>query len=648
MKRKRTQLQDLYKLHPRRKQHTSQDDVEVHPNSATQQRALLVLPSTQKTRSVHSLPLTQPETTSETPKKKRAYHRHQLKKIATPDPQKKYKPQYRSNIFAVIRLFDKIKLKKHHKAVLKQTPFWKFFKSVIKKRYGDSHRTKKNEQDVADIIQCYDPIKKAFRIGGKDMVLTSRDISLIFGIVQGSEPITTKSKSTKATQTNSRLFKNVSMEITKTVIEEEIEKALNGKTNQDFEDVAKLLCLHALVTVFFCSTTHILPKAYIQYVDDIQEMAKYAWCDAIREKLMLSIENKHTTPEAVHGCVIALLYWYCEHTSILKQDSTNAFPRYTKWHLQKLATKMYEQPIHTLTANEVFENELQMTQIEIRKLGQPNLANQMSQNVVSATPLDSVLITNQQTDSLATPQTQPHNSTEQGGSDIMVNQHSPILDETEHQSCQESQFQTPCQESRIVNQTILSPEDNSNLNTLCQTILNSENLFHTVDDTETVTETILANIQQDMDREKIFGDLEDYISLETSTDSLGLCAHQASVHKQQIKLLQTERKQMAEKIQQQNTSMKEMETKYHKLLAENKELKEKYHRVLKSNNELTNQFEGMKQQMNNNAEQYRNMKNKSEDSIRRLKTVLEENNEIKEQMKKMKQQMNKMLRNIKT
>ncbi|KAL7176498.1 hypothetical protein ACSBR2_029934 [Camellia fascicularis] len=133
---------------------------------------------------------------------------------------------------------------------------------------------------------------------------------------------------------------------------------------------------------------------------------------------------------------------------------------------------------------------------------------------------------------------------------------------TEHQTCEEPEFETPFGTYHILTQTILSHEDNANLNTLCQAIFISQYVFHTANDSKKVLETIFSNIQQDIRKDNIFEDLEDCISLGTSTDSLTLGGYEVFVQKQQIKQLKIEKKntlkqlkEIIAKVQEQNNSI---------------------------------------------------------------------------------------------
>ncbi|XP_028085507.1 uncharacterized protein LOC114286519 [Camellia sinensis] len=79
-------------------------------------------------------------------------------------------------------------------------------------------------------------------------------------------------------------------------------------------------------------------------------MKQYDWSEAITLTLIDSITALHKTPEKVTRCVIALLYWLCEHANIIDSEDSNTtdFPRCAKWNLQSLTKQLQKTPIHSL------------------------------------------------------------------------------------------------------------------------------------------------------------------------------------------------------------------------------------------------------------------------------------------------------------
>ncbi|KAL7175856.1 hypothetical protein ACSBR2_029436 [Camellia fascicularis] len=434
-------------------------------------------------RTQHLLVITPPETTPPPPKERKIPKKPEKKRAAK--KMRTFMFQHRSNILAVIRLIERIRLTKAHKDVLKQTPFWHFFESILNQRYVESLRCKKNENIIVEIIESYNYKQQAFHIGGKDLLPSSRDIGLIFGIKQGSEPLDITQGSRKSSQFVKRIFGNIN-NISKVHIENAINESLKGRSGRDYEDVAKLLCLHALLTVFFSGSSHILTRRYIHYVDDLQNMAKYAWCDAIRDKLIKSVQKMHQKPAGVTGCVIALLYWLCEHTNLVQPNIEKGFPRYIKWHLGTLSNNLVERRIPTLRPEEVLEDELKLTDLEISVLVEETLATQNNQ----------IILSNNESDT----QTVLHEMKPWDRQEVM----------TEHDK----------------------------LDALCDKILGSISEFHSADALQFVSETNFEHLERETKQHE--GKFDGYISLGTAIDNINRIAHEVCGHEEEIKALKTE------------------------------------------------------------------------------------------------------------
>ncbi|GMP26126.1 hypothetical protein CsSME_00002704 [Camellia sinensis var. sinensis] len=55
---------------------------------------------------------------------------------------------------------------------------------------------------------------------------------------------------------------------------------------------------------------------------------------------MGSLGQNYGKPGRVTGCVMLLMYWLCEHTTILQPRNPNAIPRCVKWDLTALHSNM--------------------------------------------------------------------------------------------------------------------------------------------------------------------------------------------------------------------------------------------------------------------------------------------------------------------
>ncbi|KAG5562215.1 hypothetical protein RHGRI_005076 [Rhododendron griersonianum] len=76
-------------------------------------------------------------------------------------------------------------------------------------------------------------------------------------------------------------------------------------------------------------------------MEDLPAMSNYNWSQAILDNLMKSVEAYATKPKDVAGCVMLLLYWLCERTNIIEQETQRStVPRILKWNLPKLKEKL--------------------------------------------------------------------------------------------------------------------------------------------------------------------------------------------------------------------------------------------------------------------------------------------------------------------
>ncbi|KAL7187786.1 hypothetical protein ACSBR1_037775 [Camellia fascicularis] len=74
-------------------------------------------------------------------------------------------------------------------------------------------------------------------------------------------------------------------------------------------------------------------------MNDLNTMRMYDWTRLILTTMMGSIKEFHRTPRKVMGCVVTLMDWICEHSTILEPQTDNIFPKFLKWDIGKLLSK---------------------------------------------------------------------------------------------------------------------------------------------------------------------------------------------------------------------------------------------------------------------------------------------------------------------
>lgn len=248
-----------------------------------------------KSRSVQSQPQPEPETESEDEQPK------------TQTRLRQSQPQHRSNIKAICTLMTSQlpKTTERHWQAVELTPFSNFYRAFRQNKVQESKLTKK-ENDVREIIRTYEPKDKKFKFGKLSKEFTENDVKLIFGICCGKEEMDLKPMRKEHSSFAMRRFATVERLTTK-IIRDELIKSANGRTKQDEEDFARLLVLFTCSALLFSNTGSKLGWATVHYVDDMKNMRKYNWAQAVKKHLMDDIHHNYKEPEKVKGCVMALL-----------------------------------------------------------------------------------------------------------------------------------------------------------------------------------------------------------------------------------------------------------------------------------------------------------------------------------------------------
>ncbi|KAG5560023.1 hypothetical protein RHGRI_003340 [Rhododendron griersonianum] len=299
----------------------------------------------------------------------------QNKKAANDKGKKKtvaYKITYRSNFRPIIKLMEKInpKLRDEHIEGLKLTRFWLLFHALLNKKLN-INKCRKYDETIVQIIRTYQACENQFKIGQKLLKLTKHDIRLIFGLCCGDKHMDLAYASKESIDLVKRR-KIKPKRLTATGIKAILYKALKGNGKEDVEDVVRLLCMYLCCTLFFSKPGTKIGWVYLHYMHDLKSMKDYDWCEAIRYTLMNSIEKYQLQPEKASGCVITLLYWLCEHTTILGAENGEVYPRLLKWNILELQSKIRERPFDSLLDEEVSDAELRQTTWETSFYGSDN------------------------------------------------------------------------------------------------------------------------------------------------------------------------------------------------------------------------------------------------------------------------------------
>ncbi|CAL5356437.1 unnamed protein product [Camellia sinensis] len=141
-----------------------------------------------------------------------------------------------------------------------------------------------------------------------------------------------------------------------------------GDTSHDHEDTAKFLCLYVCGKLFFATFRETISWTLIRYVDNFDAMKLYDWGAAVRNMLMCSVRDFHRIPEKVTGCVVALTFWLCEHTNIVKPKYGHRFPRFLRWDAGELLSTSQGLKLSETNKFEVIMDELIVQAHEVSML----------------------------------------------------------------------------------------------------------------------------------------------------------------------------------------------------------------------------------------------------------------------------------------
>lgn len=215
--------------------------------------------------------------------------------------------QSKCNMLSFMKMMNTVKdnIKKEHTDLLELTPFWPIISA-----YKDGKITKemhtKSDIDIMKIVQRFNATTGSFEFGDTSITLTPKDISIIFGLPEGGMHIKIKdTKGRKRTKFTETYFKGVTR-LHKKKVEEEIEKIKTSKDSNKIKDFVRLLAIELCLTLLFTNTGYSIAWCLVECCENLEDMGKYAWADAVQETLMNSLTHTDKT-KPLNGCVVALL-----------------------------------------------------------------------------------------------------------------------------------------------------------------------------------------------------------------------------------------------------------------------------------------------------------------------------------------------------
>ncbi|KAH7841893.1 hypothetical protein Vadar_010873 [Vaccinium darrowii] len=259
-----------------------------------------------------------------------------------------------------------IEFSKLHKEEIRKSPFGNLLLCVIEKMMDESY-VKKSDFETLKLVSRYQGHGGRFKLGSKTVKITEKEMTLIFGLQSGPNRIRLAPKPKKPnTKFADRICTKTDRIVTIGSLRECFEKVVKKNRPQDAKDVARVLTLYLLATVFCLHTTSRLNWNYLEFVEDLEASTSYAWSTYTTEYLIKELDTKE--PKNVGGCVVGLLYWLCEHTTLVKQGAPSDFPRFNKWRLSDVTELLAKTPLQSFELENVIDSELVPTDEEQKLL----------------------------------------------------------------------------------------------------------------------------------------------------------------------------------------------------------------------------------------------------------------------------------------
>ncbi|CAL5429767.1 unnamed protein product [Camellia sinensis] len=168
----------------------------------------------------------------------------------------------------------------------------------------------------------YNKRKRAFMLGKKEMKLRNSDIKLIFYIDCGEDSITTKTYA--RLKDFELLFYKRRCKSVKRLdgksLTKMFQQTTKGKSTNDRQNLARVITLYLCLKLLMPTASYTLSWSFLNYVDNLNNIKKYNWVEAIKDTLMNSIANANNKPRHVTGCVMLLLW---KHTSLAHFEKVN-------------------------------------------------------------------------------------------------------------------------------------------------------------------------------------------------------------------------------------------------------------------------------------------------------------------------------------
>ncbi|XP_058223220.1 uncharacterized protein LOC131332929 [Rhododendron vialii] len=306
-------------------------------------------------------------TTVKTQKKKgKKKVKKEVKEEVKPKPKQ---IQYRSSFQSFVKLLKDIKFTTLHKEKIRKTPFANLIFALVDESLTEAY-LRKSDLHALSLIRRYEGSGGRFNLGTKSVKITAQEFALVFGIPYGPNRIkpTTKPRMPETRFANEICVRGGRI-MTNSSLKEYFQKAVKKKDEESANDVARVLTLYLISTVFLPSTASRVSWNLIEFIEDLDRISFYDWATFFTDELIRQLNDNMETPASTGGCISGLLYWFCEHVKLVSQGDPTNFPRFVKWRLTDLSVGLANNPLDVLDPLIVNDSKLEATELEKEMLG---------------------------------------------------------------------------------------------------------------------------------------------------------------------------------------------------------------------------------------------------------------------------------------
>ncbi|KAI8571340.1 hypothetical protein RHMOL_Rhmol01G0112300 [Rhododendron molle] len=180
----------------------------------------------------------------------------------------------------------------------------------------DEAYVRKSDPDVLKLVKQYEGTGGRFKLGGKSVKLTAKEVTLIFGIQFGPTRIVLNpTPRVPKSDFADRLCPGPKGQriLTIPLLREFFAKTVEGTSLQDAKDLARVLCLLLIGTLFFASTQARVSWGYLEFVESLDNSTSYDWVTFITEYVIQELNKRASSkPTKVGGCIMGLMVFSSE------------------------------------------------------------------------------------------------------------------------------------------------------------------------------------------------------------------------------------------------------------------------------------------------------------------------------------------------